>query len=265
MGVFMDNSTLNLALFKNSPQPYFVQIKYYLRELIKELPPDSLLPSEHEIAAAFQVSRGTASRAIMDLVYEGVLYRKKGIGTFTASKLSRSYDVLPSFTKDIARMHHTPTREVLSFKVDVPAPRASSFFGIDHGIIRYKRLIKDNGNPVAIVISYLNPKIYIGLEESDIGSSLYDSLNDKYHLVPSVAKDSYSLSKISKKTAGLLQVSYENNLVVYSERQAYLNDMTPVEFVESYIRTDRFKLVVDYHPAQKNSDLTSIRVNYESS
>ena len=65
-------------LNKNSHLPYYVQIKYYLRHLIKELGPNALIPSETELADLFGVSRGTAKQAIMDLVYEGALYRRHG-------------------------------------------------------------------------------------------------------------------------------------------------------------------------------------------
>ena len=50
-------------LNKNSHLPYYVQIKYYLRHLIKELGPNALIPSETELADLFGVSRGTAKQA----------------------------------------------------------------------------------------------------------------------------------------------------------------------------------------------------------
>ena len=70
------------SLNQNSHLPYYVQIKYYLRQIIRDLGPNMLVPSEKELAETFGVSRGTAKQAIMDLVYEGVLYRKQGKGTF---------------------------------------------------------------------------------------------------------------------------------------------------------------------------------------
>lgn len=40
------------------------------------------IPSEPELAKLYDVSRMTARQAINELVYEGVLYRVKGKGTF---------------------------------------------------------------------------------------------------------------------------------------------------------------------------------------
>ena len=93
----MENSLFN-TINEHSHMPYYVQIKCYLRQIIKEIGPNALVPSEKELADKFGVSRGTAKQAIMDLVYEGVLYRKQGKGTFTASHIARTYDRLPTFT-----------------------------------------------------------------------------------------------------------------------------------------------------------------------
>lgn len=227
--------------------PQYVKIKQYLRQIIASSQPHTQLPSELELAKLFDVSRGTAKQAIMDLVYEGLLYRKQGKGTFVSERIPRIYDDLPSFTKDIKRAGHISTSKLLSFTQAAPAPRAKIFFSLnDHEhVIRYKRLVYDNYKPVALVISFLNPHIYEGLQPSDIGLSLYDALRSKYGCAPTKAKDSYSFVHISPNTAKLLNCN-ENDYVCYSERLGYLDDRTPAEFVESYIRADYFRLEVSF-------------------
>jgi GntR family transcriptional regulator of arabinose operon len=66
--------------------------KYYLiKEGILEyarregLRPGGLLPSENELAARYGVTKVTASRALNELVSEGVVYRVRGKGTFISS------------------------------------------------------------------------------------------------------------------------------------------------------------------------------------
>lgn len=237
--------------------PHYVKIKHYLRQLIKDAPPHTQMPSELELAKHFNVSRGTAKQAIMDLVYEGLLYRKQGKGTFVAERISRIYDKLPSFTDDIKRAGRTSTSRLLSFTQDAPAPRAKQFFSLkdNEPVIRYKRLIFDNNTPVALVISFLNPKLYGGLQISDINDSLYESLRKKFGNAPARARDRYSFVNISPHTAKLLNCN-ENDYVCYSERLGYLDDRTPAEFVESYIRADYFCLELSFglnetteHPA----------------
>lgn len=227
--------------------PHYVKIKQYLRQLIDEAQPHSQMPSELELARQFDVSRGTAKQAIMDLVYEGLLYRKQGKGTFVSERIARIYDNLPSFSEDIKRAGHISTSKLLSFSQPAPAPRAKIFFSLsdqDH-VIRYKRLVSDNDRPVALVISFLNPHLYDGLQASDIGSSLYDTLRKKYGYAPTRAKDTYSFVHISPHTAKLLNCN-ETDYVCYSERLGYLDDRTPAEFVESYIRSDYFRLELSF-------------------
>ena len=239
------------SLNQNSHLPYYVQIKYYLRQIIRDLGPNMLVPSEKELAETFGVSRGTAKQAIMDLVYEGVLYRKQGKGTFTADFIPRQYNHLPSFTGDIRKAGHNAVSQPLQFSYSAPAPRARAFFALsdDEPVLKYKRLVLGDGSPIAVVTSFLNGRLFGGLQMADIGNSLYDSLIKKFGFAPTQAHDTYCLAEISPKTAHLLEQP-EGGIVVYSERLALLSDGTPAEFVENYIRADRFKLEIDY----KNQD-----------
>lgn len=78
---------LNLRDLKDSPLPKYYQIKALLLEYIKEkrLKIGDSLPSENKLSSAFGVTKVTASRALNELVSQGVLYRIQGKGTFVAS------------------------------------------------------------------------------------------------------------------------------------------------------------------------------------
>ncbi len=60
-----------------------VQIERLLRELISRPPYSSgaLLPDELTMASRFGVSRGTVRESILNLVHQGFLERRKGVGT----------------------------------------------------------------------------------------------------------------------------------------------------------------------------------------
>lgn len=260
----MENNLFD-SINEQSHMPYYVQIKCYLRQIIKEIGPNALVPSEKELADKFGVSRGTAKQAIMDLVYEGVLYRKQGKGTFTASHIARTYDRLPTFTQDIIRSGRAAKCRPLKFNRSVPAQRARIFFELadEETVIRYKRLVLDNDEPIAVVSSFLNGHLYQGLELSDIGDSLYDALDKKFQAAPTQAHDTYRVAEIAPKTAKLLNQP-DNGVIIYSERLAYLSDGTPAEFVESVIRADKFKVEVDYKNREKtDAAASSVKVNFK--
>ncbi len=223
--------------------PRYLQIKFFLLEKIEQMPPDEKIPSEHEIAEKFSVSRGTVKQAVMELVAEDRLYRVQGKGTFVAKrKVQRSFDMLPTFTNDVKHLGQSGCR-IISFGFVPASQKQSQFFSIPEGekIARFKRIIELDKSPLALVSSYINPILYPGLAESDIGESLYASLREKYGFCPVKANDTYCIATATRKTASLLGCR-ENEAVLFSERFAYIKDGTPAEYVESYIRGDRFKL-----------------------
>jgi len=48
--------------------------------------PDRMLPSERSLAREFATNHETANKAVAHLVAEGILYRRRGIGTFVRSE-----------------------------------------------------------------------------------------------------------------------------------------------------------------------------------
>lgn len=226
--------------------PYYVQIKSYLRKIASEKKPHESMPSEAQLSDMFKVSRGTVKQAIMDLVYEGVLYREQGKGTFVCEqRVTRSFDRLPSFTEDIRQMGKGPNTRILQLAQASPSPQLQQLFGMESGeqLIKIKRLVSMENDPVVVVTSYLNPHIYPDLQAGDIDESLYEALQKKYGVVPVSAHDTYSIVSVSPKTAGLLKCR-KTACVCYSQRIAYLSSGLAVEYVESFIRSDRFKLDV---------------------
>jgi len=65
-------------------KPLYMQIfEHYRQKIInKELLPDDQLPTEMEMAEIFGVSRITTKRALEELERAGLIYRKRGQGSF---------------------------------------------------------------------------------------------------------------------------------------------------------------------------------------
>lgn len=67
--------------------PLSAQLAQRLRSLIRsgQLTPGSLVPSENELARVHSMSRDTARRALAMLVEEGLITRRRGVGSIVAS------------------------------------------------------------------------------------------------------------------------------------------------------------------------------------
>ena len=81
--------------------------------------PGELIPSEVDIATKFEVSRMTARQAVLNLMREGLVDRKRGAGTFIAeAPLHRREGTLFSFTEDMRRRGMIPTSKLISATIE---------------------------------------------------------------------------------------------------------------------------------------------------
>lgn len=134
------------------PTPKHVQLGAILRDLVEhELPPDSAVPSERELAERFGVSRLTVREAIGRLVAAGLLTRIRGKGTFTARPRLET-PPLTSFTQEIERHGMTVTSMVLTCGEEVPTASTSTTLGLAPGEPAYRvcRVRMADGTPLAL-------------------------------------------------------------------------------------------------------------------
>ena len=89
--VIADQEALSLcseAIADEHRQVFTISDHYQIQEWVKQLiedgewKPGDKIPSENELCDKFEVSRMTIRQAINNLVEQGYLYRKRGIGTF---------------------------------------------------------------------------------------------------------------------------------------------------------------------------------------
>ena len=86
---------MKIALNHKSPIPLHIQAEELLRKMIKDpqFQNGKLLPNEVDLANQLAISRTTLRQALNKLVYEGLLIRKKGVGTKVADAMISSKSV----------------------------------------------------------------------------------------------------------------------------------------------------------------------------
>jgi GntR family transcriptional regulator len=236
------------AINKPNGIPLYTQIRNSLRDDIvnKVLPPGQKIPSEDELAARFGVSRMTVRQGISDLIDEGLLYRRHGVGTFVAqSHLERDHSRLTNFIE-------SATAEGIEFSVRLliadilPAKlKVAQSLSLNEGdlVIRVKTLRYVTNLPITVHDAYVPYKLFPQLLLEDLEARhLWDIFESYGHKVKQ-AVQRLEAREADEEIAGLLDID-EGFPVLYKERTVYLDDGTPVEFTYCYNRGDRYTLTV---------------------
>lgn len=158
----------------------YYQLKKVIREKIKNgiWNPGDQIPNEMDLVALYQVSRATVRQAVLELVREGLLVRKKAKGTFVAEpKYETDFTIQFCYPKEFGNKHDVVSRKVIE---------AGDFIGEIFGIEANKkvydivRLRYFNGEVIAIETVLLPEDRFPGLLEMDLGGRLFDILYEKY-------------------------------------------------------------------------------------
>lgn len=92
---YVDEQMRTCEVQGESPIPIYVQLMKIVKTEIKQnkLKHEDRIPSERELMKRYNINHLTLSRAMRELVYEGVLYKQHGKGTFVADNRKRKTSI----------------------------------------------------------------------------------------------------------------------------------------------------------------------------
>lgn len=214
--------------------------------------PGEAIPPEIELAKTYEVSRGTVSKAIEELVREGLLIRKQGKGTFVCEpKIKQKGTSLLSFTEEIKNHGYSTKAEILSF-AKMPADRQvrqKLNLAQKDEVYKIKRIRFIEEEPMALVTSYLPEKLVGNLSKNNIRYSVYGYL-EKLGLAPVKAKDKFMARIANPEIANLLNIP-EGSAIFQSERIAYTKSFEIIELAEGYIQGRDYMLSIESSVSEK--------------
>lgn len=251
---------------KKSVIPYYYQLKEILKGLIEEsiLSEGEQIPSENELCQKYEVSRTVVRQAINEMVYEGLLVRKRGKGTYVAKpKISGSLmQSLNGFYKDMIVKDLKTNSEVLDFSI-VDAPRKiADRLQLEPGSKTFKidRLRFVNDEPIVYVITYIPYDLCPNLINEDLANqSLYEVMDKKFNL--RIYKSRRSIEAVGATEKNALLLGIETGAPLFLLKSiSYLQDGMPVEYYEAKHRGDRIGFEVDIVniPLDKKSDSDNV-------
>lgn len=236
---------LGLTLDYNSFVPYYMQIVDRVRELINQdkLKEGQIFCSEGEIAQALKISKMPVRQAFQKLRSEGLLVIVKGKRPVVGSgRVPWNFQQLRGFSEEMRRRGLNPSARVLSIGLEDPDLEVAQALKLTPGerIYRAKRLRSVNGEPVAVVTSYLPARIFAGIDKQDLEKqSLYFIFEHSYKRQLQCAEEVIGAVVAREEEAEILQTSVGNALLMIRET-TYDSQNVPIEYSLSLLRGDRY-------------------------
>lgn len=225
--------------------PKYYRLKRHLLEMTQTMPAGTPVPPERALATEFDTSRTTVRQALQELVVEGRLERIQGKGTFVAKPKVAQALQLTSYTEDMRAQGLEPTSRLLEIGYIAAGDDLAARLAIRPGgrVLRIERLRLANGEPMAIETTHLSVRRFPSLRRHLAKySSLYAALSEVYDVHLAEAEETIETALATPREAGLLDVDVGLPMLLLS-RHSFDADNTPVEWVRSVYRGDRYKFV----------------------
>ena len=231
--------------------PLYIKIRESLRERILsgELERGQRLPAEEELATQFGVSRMTVRQGISDLINDGLMYRRHGVGTFVSfPHIERDHSRLTNFFDNSNLQGIKAEANILNVTVIPAKPRIAKALMISRQdpVINIETLRKADHVPVtlhdAYFPQYLFPDLAGGNAEPLDVQNLWTKF-EAYGYPVNRAVQKLEARLADQDLAAILKIQ-PGAPILYKERTVYANDGTPVEFTYCYNRGDMYSLTV---------------------
>jgi GntR family transcriptional regulator len=221
-----------------------------------EFAPGGVLPSEHDLTAAYEASRVTIRKALEALRAEGLIDVRQGFGWFVASDpLRQSLGRLSTIESQLAESGVDTERRVLDFAfVDAPGAVAAA---LGKGrVLQVRRLNLADGAPFARVTVWCPERLGSSLSRNDVERSPF------YELLPvelGGATQTIGASAASTDDAELLGVPAGAPVLV-CRRVTSDVDGDPVLVSEHVFAAHRTEFVVELPRADQSIAPSGVRL-----
>jgi len=237
----------------NSALPIYQQIQNRLRALIHsgELRPGDRLPSEPKLAAEFSTTRATVAHALQQLVFEQLVVREVGRGSFVARPALAPPIIAPtvqSLETQLRELGETVQYRLIQFGLAKPSLKIAGALGTppDEELYRLERLRISNGNPISLEVRHvpreIGRRISIGCLEQ---SSFIDILQNELGIHVERVAGTVGCVAASKSHAEILKTSKGDPLMI-RDYVLYGMENRPISHGISYYRNEiRFAYVTE--------------------
>ncbi|SMC78693.1 GntR family transcriptional regulator [Pedobacter nyackensis] len=240
---------MKFSIDHKSPVSLHIQAEELLRKLIQDpqYQDGKMLPNEIELSRRLCISRTTLRQALNKLVYEGLLIRKKGVGTkvVDAKSISSKSKNWLSFSQEMAARGIPLKSFELHISWVYPEEKIANFFEIktDKKILKLVRLRGRPEGPFVYFESYFHPRVGLTGDE-DFKRPLYEMLENDHSIVAYISSEEISARLADKFIAEKLEVEVGSAILL---RKRFVYDIAerPIEYNLGYYKADSFIYTVE--------------------
>ncbi|RFU60451.1 GntR family transcriptional regulator [Peribacillus glennii] len=241
----------------NNRLPLYVQLKLWVIDQIESglFTSGNKIPTEHSLSKMHNISRPTVRQALAELVKEGYLMKKRGLGTFVSTPLfTGDATVFRTFAEEMEIFGLSHRAKLISKKVYHASQELSKTLCINQGeeVFEVVRLRFANGNPLAIRTSIIPAKLHPGLLKENL-EELYSLLAQK-GVYPVRSKQTFQAVPAEKEQAELLKVMKGTPLMLW-EGLVFAENDQPMEKVKAVYLGTHFRFEIEQ--SRQHSDLNS--------
>ncbi|MEC0301558.1 GntR family transcriptional regulator [Terribacillus saccharophilus] len=210
-------------------------------------PLDQPLPDEHSLVEEFSCSRMTVKRALDVLASEGIVFRKRGHGTFIVQSSFQS-DYIHVGTNETLGFtslmkEKQVTSKLISFDMIAPTAEVASYLAIseDTPVYHHIRVRCVDDNPHVIEETYMPTPLIPGITPTVLHNSVYAYMEKELGLKIAGSRRRIRAEQATAQDMEELGLS-ENEPVLVIEQVAYLNTGIAFEYSFARHRFDKFEI-----------------------
>ena len=243
----LDDTLAAFTIDRGSPIPLWFQVAQHLEQAIASgaLAQGSLLDNEIAMAQRLGISRPTMRRAMEQLVDQGLIVRRRGIGTRVVQPKVRRPLELTSLHDDLSTSGQEPATTVLGFETIGADATVAARLGLPEGdpVVHIERLRTARELPIARMTNWL-PADLVTFEEDELATTgLYDLLRRSgVHLHSA----SQTVGARSATAAEARQLGESRGAALLTmERETLDDNGTTVEFASHLYAASRYSFEIN--------------------
>ncbi|MGM9904600.1 hypothetical protein A5844_000975 [Enterococcus sp. 10A9_DIV0425] len=205
------------------------------------------LPKQAELATLYHTSRVTIQKALNILQLEGIIYGKKGTGTFINDSYS-TFDYNAKINRGLTRRLGETGKissKIISFAIIYPDEKEQEQLKIKSNQKIYDIVRLRLFNDIPFVLEYTIMPLHVipGVTEEVLTSSVYGYITNQLHSTIGTSVRRIKADRADKYDQKYLACSAADPILEV-EQTVYLGDGTPFEFSQSRHRYDMGDFIV---------------------